>query len=112
MKPLKSGNFFANWVIRLSLCLYLLDSHRKIFTAIDFSNYKDWTDLGLFLLACFLLSGGMVKSHTITLLSGWSILLLTLAAAALSFPAPISDFMPRLFPLAASVYFITNGNAR
>ncbi|HDP54919.1 MAG TPA: hypothetical protein ENN24_04455 [Bacteroidetes bacterium] len=111
MKPLKSAQPFAHWLIRISLSLYIILLFLSDLYPINLKSIQFYIALVSVLFATLLFVGGLLSKQTLTVLSGLVITVVFAYLFATGFSGIISHTtMLYLMPSILGFYFFTKGN--
>ena len=112
MKPVKSLFPLFSWLLRIAILVAVYSRFFHIFKAIDFSSVSFYISAAFSLFSLLLFFGGFSKKHTLTILSGLFIALLSIyQMVQLGFEINIHLSFYGLL-LSASLLFIAVGNKK
>ena len=111
MKPLKSAQPLAHWLMRIALSLYIILFFFSDLYPINLKSIQFYIALVSVLFAALLFVGGLLSKQTLTVLSGLVIAAVFAYLFASSFSGVISHTtMLYLMPSILGFYFFTKGN--
>lgn len=115
MKPIAVLLPISTWLLRISLFLFLLLRYGAQVKTVDFGSWRSILLFAYIVSAILLIIGGFVKKHTLTIIAGLLVALLSLYFMYWHFPKQISmdslaAFSVYLFPLGIGLYFAAEGN--
>jgi len=111
MKPLKSAQPLAHWLMRIALSLYIILLFFSDLYPINLKSIQFYIALVSVLFAALLFVGGLLSKQTLTVLSGLVITAVFAYLFASSFSGIIShNTMLYLMPSILGFYFFTKGN--
>jgi hypothetical protein len=111
MKPFKSGQTIAHWLLRLSLVVYIALLFIPHLYPINLNNFHFYLAVAISILGVLILMGGFIVKPTLTVLSGLGILLISGYLFVKGFTGVIShSTMLYLIPSVLGFYFFTKGN--
>jgi hypothetical protein len=111
MKPFKSLQFIAIWLLRIALLAVLFRIYFSSLSTLNFTNLSFYISVIMLLCAVLVIVGGLFSKPALTVLPGLIISLISFYKLIISFNGIIDSFLiEHLIPLAISFYFFTNGN--
>ncbi len=114
MKPVKSMAPLSGWLLRISVCLFLLSRYRNVITSLNAHSISLQTlCICLYcLFAVLLVPGGVGKAHTLTIVSAVVVALFSMYFAYAAFHGSWLDgyMLSFVLPFAVGIHFIANGN--
>lgn len=111
MKPFKSGQVIAHWLLRLSLVVYIALLFIPQLYLMNLNSFHFYLVAAISLFGVLLFVGGFIAKATLTVLSGMGILLLSGYLFIKGFSGVVSHSTLLYFiPSALGFYFFTKGN--
>lgn len=115
MKPINSALPVANWIMRISVFLFLLLRYIEQIKVVNFQKLDSVLIFIYVLAGLLLLIGGFIITDTLTIISGAILFLLTLYFLIDHFPPvvnihTITRFVVYLWPASIGLYFASSGN--
>ncbi len=111
MQPLKSGYSLSNWILRTALFIFIFLLFIESFKTLNFSK-KDFYISSIFILSgIFLFIGGFSSKHTLTVVSGALLTVLSIYKIFMVFSGTLNIAIASyLLVLAIGFYFVCSGN--
>lgn len=111
MRPFKSGQFLAHWLLRLVVVFYIGYLFFEQLTPVDLNSAKFYIALVGCLLALLLLLGGLLSKQALTVIAGIGITILFAYLFAVGFQGFFGHAnVPYLMVSLIGFYFFTKGN--
>jgi len=111
MQPFKYGQVVAQWLLRLTLVLYLFLGNINGLSRINFESVRFYITLAFIIFSVLLLVGGFLSKPGLTVISGLVIFLLSVYQLVISFDGRIDvNLVLYLFPLSIGFFFLCQGN--
>lgn len=111
MKPIKSGLVLAQWLLRITIMLFLLKYFLDDLKTFDFASKSFYIGSAFVILGVMLFIGGFLSKPSMTIISGMIIALLSLYKIVLIFSGAFStEVITFLIPISVGFYFACSGN--
>jgi hypothetical protein len=111
MKPLKSGLTFANWLLRISLAIFLTVLFIKIFKNFDLTDREFYIASIFIICGILLFIAGFMPKPSMTVISGIVIAGLSIYKIVLLFSGTTNhDISSFMITMAIGFYFACAGN--
>lgn len=109
MKPKKGLLPLANWLLRISAALILFDYYFSQFERFSFNSLEYFIAFAMIISAAALIIGGFLRKHTVTVVSGLIICLLSVLMILLD-GFTFDLFLMHFAPASLGFYFFARGN--
>jgi hypothetical protein len=111
MKPLKTGLALANWVLRISLLLFILLIFIGGFRSFNFGSREFYFSSIYIICAILLFFGGFLSKSSLTVISGLIIAVLSFAVIFFHFSGRFDiEIANYLIIMSIGFYFVCTGN--
>lgn len=111
MKPFKFGQPIANWLLRLTLVVYILLLNFEKLYPINLNNSGFYFAAAFALFALALLLGGFLSKQTLTVFSGLAISILSTYFFIRGFNGTLTfTSLTNVIPAVLGFYFFSRGN--
>lgn len=113
MKPIKSIEGFAKWMLRSSVLLFIIFYFYEIVKTFNFESVYYLVVLLFFVFGVLLFAGGFRKNASLTVISGLMVFLISLFFIARGYHGLIIDknLIVYIFPASVGLFFLSKGNA-
>ena len=111
MKPLKSTTPLARWLLRICLAAFIFFTYFASFKTFNLKDINFYFAAVYFVFSALLIIGGFMSKHSMTVLSGLVIFLLSVYQLIKSFSGEINEYLlVYLLPASIAFYFLSTGN--
>lgn len=111
MKPLKSGLVFSNWLLRVTILMFIVIRFFGLIKSFEFSNLEYYIGIGFIVFAVLLFIGGFMSKPGLTVISGFVITALSIYKILILFSGSIDTIIVSfLVILSVGFYFACAGN--
>jgi hypothetical protein len=111
MKPFKSGNPIATWMLRIALFSLLFHIYFNPVSTLNFGNITFYLGLSMLLGGVLVIIGGLFSKPGLTIISGLVLFCISLYKIILSFNGIIDSYISiHLITMSLGFFFFTNGN--
>ena len=111
MRPFKNGKFLAQWMMRISLVLFVLFHYWPVFRTLNFTDSEVILSALLIIFSILLLVGGFLTKQSLTVLSALIIFLISVYLVITNFTATLhASFISTFLIMSVAFYFFTSGN--
>jgi hypothetical protein len=112
MRPVRSASGLAKWLLRIALFAHIFTLYFSTVKGFNFNHLGFYIAVIYLLFAALLIIGGFVRKHTLTVLSGLIILLLSVFEMFRVFNGNIisSQFIMYLLMASLGLFFLSKGN--
>lgn len=113
MKPIKSIEGFAKWMLRSSVLLFIIFYFYETVKTFNFESVYYLITLIFFVFGVLLFAGGFRKNASLTVISGLMVFLISLFFIARGYHGLIMDrnLIVYIFPASVGLFFLSKGNA-
>jgi len=113
MKPFKAGLPAANWLLRISLLIFLVLRYYDDFISINVTSISYFISAIYVIFSGLLFVGGFFLNPTLTVISGFLIFIVSVYNIVISLRGIISFdvIIVYLLPAAIGFYFFARGNS-
>ncbi|MBN2613855.1 MAG: hypothetical protein JXB00_20020 [Bacteroidales bacterium] len=111
MKPLKTTTPLARWLLRICLAAFLFFTYFSLFKSFNLKSIDFYFAAVYFVFGALIIVGGFLKNHSLTVISGLIIFLLSVYQFIKSFSGELNaGIMVYLLPASIAFYFLSTGN--
>ncbi len=112
MRPVRSASGLAKWLLRIALFAHIFVLYFSTVKGFNFSHLGFYVGFIYLLFAALLVIGGFLRKHTLTVLSGLIILILSVVEMFRVFDGNIISpkFIMYLLIGALGLFFLSKGN--
>ncbi len=113
MRPVRSASGLAKWLLRIALFAHIFTHYFSKVKGFNFSHLGFYIAAIYLLFAALLIIGGFVRKHTLTVLSGLIILLLSVFEMFRIFNDNINnpnDAIMYFLMASLGLFFLSKGN--
>ncbi len=112
MRPVRSASGLAKWLLRIALFAYIFVLYFSTVKGFNFNYLDFYIGLIFLLFAALLVIGGFLRKHTLTVLSGLIILILSIVEMFRVFDGNMINpkFIMYLLIGALGLFFLSKGN--
>jgi hypothetical protein len=111
MKPLKSGLTFANWLMRISIAIFLAVTFMGDLKTFEYTDKVFYINSSFVLFGLLIFIGGFLSKPAITVISGFILTGLSIYKIVVQFSGGINSTISTMFVvLAIGFYFACAGN--
>ncbi len=113
MKPIKSLESFAKWMLRSSVLLFIIFYFYQTVKTFQFESVYYLVILLYFVFGALLFVGGFRKSAALTIIAGLMVFLISVFFIARGYNGLILDknLIVYIFPASVGIFFLSKGNA-
>lgn len=113
MKPIKSLEIIAKWMLRISVLLFVIFYFYDVVKTFKFESVNYLVILLYFLFATLLFIGGFRKNAGLTVIAGLLVFLISVFFIARGYSGVILDktLIVYIFPASVGLFFLSKGNA-
>lgn len=113
MKPVKSLEIVAKWLLRISVLLFVIFYFYETVKTFKFENVNYIVTLIFFVFSALLFIGGFRKNAGLTVIAGLMVFLISIFFIARGYSGVILDktLIVYIFPASVGLFFLAKGNA-
>ncbi len=111
MKPVKSFESIAKWLLRSSILLFVVTKYWDVIKQLSFKNLESILVFVFLIFGVLLFIGGFRKNSGITVLSGLLVFLISTYFIIVGFNGIFDrNLLTFIFPASVGLYFMSKGN--
>ena len=111
MKPLKTTIPLSRWLLRICLAAFVFFTYFDTFIEMSFNGLGFYFAALYIIFGALLIIGGFLPKHSMTVISGLVIFILSVYQLIKSFSGEINEYLlVYLLPASIAFFFLSTGN--